>query len=277
MHPLIQTMVLTVLLPAVVGGAFMLAAALVSPGRWRNAMAALGLAAGWGLGVWWTVRVPHWPPGQAADWQFCAVAAAAMLALITPVWRTPFRWQWLAGFAFYALFFALLLQRILAGLWPGPGAWIWPAGLAALALLNAAAVERVGHSVQAAWTFFGLTAFSVVLSAGLMLAGSAALGHTAGIMAAACGAMWLVAWALRRQLGMGQAGFVVVVIAGGLLAQGVHLAGLKPVAALLFAVGWPAAALAAWVLRHGSGKVRAVVVILLLLAPSAAGLALLAR
>jgi hypothetical protein len=275
MHPLIQTMVLTVLLPAVAGGAFMLAAALVPPGRWRNTMAALGLAAGWGLGVWWTVRVPHWPPGQAADWQFYAVVAAAVLALITPAWRTPFRWQWLAGFVFYALFFALLLQRVLAGLWPEQGVWIWPAGLAALALLNATAVERVGHSVQAAWTLFGLTAFSVVVSAGLTLAGSMALGHAAGILASAAGAMWVVAWVWRRQFSLGAVAFVATLIVGGLLAQGVLLAGLKPAVALLWSAGWPAAAAVAWLLRHRSGVVRGAVVSLLLLGPAVAVLVLL--
>ena len=275
MHPLIQTMVLTVLLPAVFGGAFMLAAALVPPGRWRNAMAALGLAAGWGLGVWWTVRVPHWPPGQAADWQFYAVVTAAVLALITPAWRIPFRWQWLAGFVFYALFFILLLQRVLAGLWPGSGAWIWPAGLAALALLNAAAVERVGRSVQAAWTLFGLTAFSLVVSAGLTLAGSVALGHTAGILAATAGAMWVVAWVWRRQFSLGAVAFVATLIVGGLLAQGVLLAELNPAVALLWSASWPAAAVVAWLMRHRSGVVRGAVVSFLLLMPAVAALALL--
>jgi len=275
MHPLFQTMVLTVLVPAASAALLMLGAVLAPPGHGRNAMAALGLAFGWCAGVWWAVRVPHWPPAQAADWQFYVVVVAAALVLAAPLWRGRWRWRWLAAFAFGIVFFAVLLQRVLAGWWPGLGAWIWPAGLAGLAVANAAAVERVGHSVQAAWTLFGLTAFAVAVSVALALGGSAALGHMAGIMAAAGGAMWLVSWVFRRQVGFAAVAFVAALILGGLLAQGVLIAGLKPGAALLLAAGWPMAAAGAWVCRHGSGRVRATAVLGLLLLPAAISLWLL--
>lgn len=267
MHPLLQTMVLTVLVPAVIAGVVLLLAAWVPPGRERNALVGLGLAGAWCVGVWVTVRSPLWPPGQAADWQFYGVVAAGLLAGVTLLWRWPWRWQWLAGGVFLVGFFALLLQRILSGLWPGPGAWAWPLGLGVLALLNAASISRVGHSVQGAWTFVALTGFSVLLSAGLALGGSAALGHAAGILAAACGAMWLVAWAFRRQIGFGPVALVFVVAAGGLLSQGILLAACRPMIGLVLAFSWPLAAVAASALRHGAGVVRAGVIFACVVGP----------
>jgi hypothetical protein len=261
MHPLLQTILLTVLVPAMVAGCFALAASWLPPGRWRNGMVAAGLAAAWCAGSWLAVRVPRWPAMQAADWQFYAVAVAGAVASLTPVWGARRTWRWLAGFAFFLLFFMLLLQRVLAGLWPGPGAFVWPAGLAALALVNTGAASRVGHSVQAAWTFFALLVFSVLTSALLALSGAASLAHGAGLMALACGGIWLVSWALRRQMDLGPGAFVAVVILGGLLVQGLFLSGLKGQAALVVGLVWPAAAGLAWLLRHRTGAFRATLIV----------------
>ena len=257
MHPLIQTMLLTALVPSLVAGVFALTASWLPPGRWRSGVVAAGLAVAWCAGSWLAVRAPRWPAMQAADWQFYAVAAAGVIALITPFLDLKRAWSWLAGFVFFAVFFALLLQRMLAGLWPGPGALVWPLGLAALALINAGAVSRVGHSVQAAWTFFALLVFSVFSSALLTLSGAVSLGHSAGLLASACGAVWLVSWALRRQVEMGPTGFVAATIGVCLLTQGVVLSDLKPWTALLVASSWPAASMVSWLLRHRSGRVRA--------------------
>lgn len=257
MHPLLQTMLLTVAVPAAVAGGFVLAASGMPPGRWRSGLVAAGLAVAWCAGSWLAVRAPRWPAQQASDWQFYAVAVAGVVVLLTPFADVRRAWRWLAGFVFFALFFALLLQRMLAGLWPEPGAFVWPLGLAALALINAGAVSRVGHSVQAAWTFFALIIFSSSAAALLALSGSASLGHSAGLLASACGGVWLVAALLRRQLEMGPTGFVAATIGAGLLAQGVLLSDLKPWAALLVACSWPAASMVSWLLRHRSGRVRA--------------------
>lgn len=257
MHPLIQTILLTVLVPATVAGCFALAASWLPPGRWRSGMVAAGLAAGWCAGSWLAVRVPRWPAMQAADWQFYAVAAAGVLALVGPIRNAARAWRWLAGFFFFAVFFALLLQRVLVGLWPGPGVLAWPLGLAAVSLLNAGAVERVGRSVQAAWTFFILVVFAVPLSALLTLSGAASIGHGVGLLASACGGSWLVAWGLRRQVDFGPVGFVVAVVLGGLIGQGVFFGGLGASSAGLAALAWPAATGSVWLVRQGSGKIRA--------------------
>lgn len=256
-HPLLPNILLTALLPAAVAGFIAFVASWLPPGRWRSGFVALGLAIAWCAGSWLAVRVPRWPPAQAADWQFLAVALAGLLAFAAPLREAPRAWRWLASFFFFAVFFALLLQRILAGLWPGPGAMVWPLGLGALALANAGAVARVGHSVQAAWTFFALVLFTVLVSALLALAGAASLGHGIGLLASACGGMWLVSWGLRRQVDLGPAAFVVTLICGGLLVQGLFFAGLKAQATLVVGLAWPVASGVAWLLRHASGVIRA--------------------
>jgi len=273
MHPLIQTMLLTALVPSLVAGVFALIASWVPPGRWRSGVVAAGLAVAWCAGSWLAVRAPRWPAMQAADWQFYAVAAAGVIALITPFLDLKRAWSWLAGFVFFAVFFALLLQRMLAGLWPGPGALVWPLGLAGLALINAGAVSRVGHSVQAAWTFFALLVFSLFSSALLTLSGAVSLGHSAGLLASACGAVWVVSCALRRLVDLGLAAFVSSIILGGLLVQGLFFGGLPWPAALVMGVAWPAAAVTCFLTRHGAGVWRAAVATVLIAV--AGGVALL--
>lgn len=258
MHPLLQTILVTVLAPAAVAAFFVLVSALAAPGRWRSALVACGLGVAWCTGVWLAVRAPRWPAGQAADWQFYAVVLAAGAVLVTPWWRGAAAPRAVAGWVFLAAFFAVMTHRFLAGLWPAAGAWLWPVGGAALALLAAFAVGAVGRRVQAAVTTSGLMSFAVLCSAALVLGGSASLAHAAGSFAAACGAAWIVSWGLRRQVDMLPAGFVAAVIMGGLIMQGVIYAQLPPASALLLALAWPLAAGAAWLGRHGSGMSRVV-------------------
>ncbi|MBE2180367.1 MAG: hypothetical protein IAE97_07835 [Chthoniobacterales bacterium] len=256
MHPLVQTIVPTVLVPAAVCGVSVLAASLLPPGRWRGALVGAGAAAAWCLGVWFAVRTPRWPPMQAADWQFYAVMVAGLVALVFP-WGATTAWQrGMSGFVFFAVFFVLLAHRFLAGLWPGMAAMAWPAGLAAFALLNVWAVAGVARSVQAAATCGAIMVFSVLVSAGLALGGAATLGHSAGILAAAAGAAWVVSWTLRRQMDGLPAAFAATVVLGGLLGQGVLFGGLDPAAAIWFGAAWPVAAMATRVLRHCGGKLR---------------------
>ena len=277
MHPLGQTILLTVLVPATLAGCFALAASWLPPGRWRSGMVAAGLAAAWCAGSWLAVRVPRWPAMQAADWQFYAVAVAGTVASLTPVWGARRTWRWLAGFAFFSLFFLLLLQRVLAGLWPGPGAYVWPTGLAALALVNTGATSRVGRSVQAVWMFFSLLVFSVLTSALLAFSGAASLAHGAGLMASACGGIWLVSWVLRRQMDLGPGAFVAVVILSGVLVQGLFLSGLKGPPALMVGLAWPAAAGSAWLLRHRTGAFRVTLVVVSVAGVCGLALILVAR
>lgn len=271
MHPLLQTMLLTVLVPVAVGGVALLLASWASPGRWRDGLAAAGLAAAWCTGMVATVRWPQWPPLQAADWQYYGVVVAGVLALVSPWWKKPLGGRWIAALVLASLFFVLLLHR----LWHPPMVLWGPVLLGGAVLLNAIAVERVGRYIQATWTFFALTVFAVMVSSALMLGGSAMLGHAAGLLAAASGAMWVVSAIWRRQLGLAQTGFVVAILLGGLLAQGVLLSGMPRSVALLLSVAWWPAAVIAWLLRHGSGQVRAIIVTLLVLAPCIAALILL--
>lgn len=268
---MIQTMLLTVLVPAVIAGGWRLMVGWFSPGRWRDGLTAAGLAAAWCTGMVATVRWPQWPPSQAADWQFYGVLVAGFLALVSPWWKQPLRGRWLAGLVLSSLFFVLLLHR----LWHPPMLLWGPVLLGVAVLLNAIAVERVGRYIQATWTFFVLTFFAVMVSTALMLGGSAVLGHAAGLLAAACGAMWVVSAIWRRQLGLAQTGFVVAILLGGLLAQSVLLSDMPRSAALLLTVAWWPAAVIAWLLRQGSGQVRAIIVALLVLAPCLAAVILL--
>lgn len=217
---------------------------------------AVGAAAGWCLGIWLAVRTPRWPPGQAADWQFVAVAAAGLAAVILSFILTRPSLRLAVGTTFFALFFTLLTHRFLAGLWPGPGAFLWPAGLVGIALLNVWAIVSVARSVQAAATTFGLLLFTLFASAALALGGSAVLGHSFGVLASVAGAFWIISWALRRQIDALPAAFVVTAISGGLLAQGMLFGGLKPNAAALFAAAWPAASVTVQLLRHTPGNLR---------------------
>jgi len=272
MHPLLQTGLVTVLAPAVVAALFLLAASVAPPGRWRSALAALGLAAGWGLGVWLAVRPPRWPPVQSSDWFFFGVALAAVLVVITPLWRGS-SWPRVAGgLIFLAVVFGLVVQRYLAGQWPGPVFWLVPLAAAGLALLGVASAGSVGHSVQAAATFFLLMVFSVFVSVALTLAGSASYGHMAGILASACGAAWIVSLLLRRQVDLVPVGFVAGVILGGLLLQGIIFSNLPLRSALVLAAAWPATAVAAWLLRRGAGTWRVALTVVALIVPMALGL-----
>jgi len=256
MHPLLQTILVTVFAPAAVAGFFVLVSALAAPGRWRSALVACGLGVAWCTGVWLAVRAPRWPAVQATDWHFYAVVLAAGAVLVTPWWRGAAAPRAMAGWVFLSAVFAVMTHRFLAGLWPTAGAWLWPVGAGALALLAALAVGTVGRRVQAAVTASGLMSLAILSSAALVLGGSASLAHAAGIFAAASGAAWLVSWALRRQVDMLPAGFVAAVILGGLILQGVIYAQLRPASALLLALAWPLAAGVVWFGRHGSGASR---------------------
>lgn len=266
MHPLIEPILLTVLVPAGAAAIFLLVASVVAPGPWRGAVAACGLVVAWCLGVWLAVRVPRWPPLQASDWQFYGVLASGVLVLaVIPWWRGQTAGRALAGLIFFAVFLGLIVQRFLLGLWPGPGFWLWPAGAAALALLSTAAIGAIGHSVQAAATFFTLMLFSLFVSGALTLGGAASLGHAAGVSAAACGAAWLISLLLRRQVDLLPTGFVMATLLGGLILQGVIYANLSGRAALILAMILPMAAIVALVLRRGSGSWRAALTLLVVL------------
>ncbi len=270
MHPLLQTGLLTVLGPAVVAVLFLLAASLAAPGRWRSALAAVGLCVAWGVVVWWLVRAPGWPPLQASDWHFYGVALAAVAVLITPWWRGLVVWRLLAGFVFFAVLSGLIIQGFTDGLWAGPKFWLGPAGVAVLAVLGAASVGTVGHFVQAAATFFLLMVFSLLCSVVLVLGGAASLGQGAIICAAACGGAGLVSLLIRRQVDLLPVGFVAATILGGLLLQGVVDGGLPGRAALVLALAWPVLAVVAWALRRGAGSWRVALTLLVLLLPGAA-------
>jgi hypothetical protein len=269
MHPLLQTVLVTVLVPAAVAGAFVLVAAWTAPGRWRSALWGGGLGVAWCTGVWLAVRAPRWPAVQASDWHFFAVAVAAVVVMVTPWWRGRAVWRWWGGVLFFGVVFALILHRFLAALWPAPGAWLWPAGAAALAVVSAAAVGLAGRQVQAAATAAGLMSFGILSSAALVLGGSASLAHASGILAAACGAAWAVSLLLRRQVDMLPAGFVAATVFGGLLVQGVVYAQLRPVSALVLALTWPAAAVVAKLARHASGGWRTALFLGAVVAPAA--------
>jgi hypothetical protein len=256
MHPLIQTILLTVLAPAAVAGLCGLLSSLAAPGRWRSGLIAAGVGAAWCVGVWLTVRAPAWPPKQASDWHFLAVVLAMTSALVTPWWRGTSPWRPFAGFVFFAAAFAMMTRRFLVGLWPGAGAWFWPLGSGALALASAYGVGAVGRYVQAAVTLAGLVVFAMPVSVVLTLAGAASLGHAAGVFASACGAAWLVAFMFRRQVDMHPTGWVAATVLGGLVLQGVVFGGVRPAAALLLALAWPLAAFVAWLLRRGAGSWR---------------------
>lgn len=212
------------------------------PWRWPSGLLAAGLAVAWFAGSPRAVRAARWPAIQSADWQFDPVASVGAIVLIALLVDLRRARSWLACFVFFAGFFALLLQRMLVGLWPGPGAWVWPLGLTALALVNAGALSRVGPSVQASWTFFALLVFSVLSSVLLTFSGAASLGHSAALLASACGAVWLVSWALRRPVDLGLAAFVSLSTRGGLFLQGLIFGGLPWPVTLLIGVVWPAAA-----------------------------------
>lgn len=269
MHPLLQTISVTVLVPAAVAALLVLFSAVAAPGRWRSALVACGLGAAWCAGVWWAVRAPRWPAVQAADWHFYAVVLATAMVLITPWWRGAAAPRAIAGFVFLAVVFAVMTHRFLAGLWPAAGAWLWPAGCGLLALLAAYGIGVSGRRMQAAVTASGLMLFAVLCSAALVLGGSASLAHAAGIFAAASGAAWLVSLALRRQVDLLPTGWVAAVILGGLLLSGVAYAQLPLGAALLLGLTWPLAAVVTWLGRHGAGAFRVALFLGSILVPGA--------
>lgn len=229
------------------------------------------------MGVWLAVRTPRWPPAQAADWQFAAVAAAGLAAALLPLGTMRPLARWAGAGAFFAAFSVLLSQRFLAGLWPAPAALLWPAGLALAATLNVLAIASVARSIQAAAAAFGILVWSLLASATLGLAGSAVLGHSAGILASVAGAAWAVSWIFRRQLDALPAAFVVTTISAGLLSQGMFFGGLEPRSAACFAAAWPASAVMARLLRHAAGHLRVTVTLITLTAFGAAGLAMAGR
>lgn len=277
MPPAVQIIFLTILVPAGLAGVFALAASVVPPGRGRNALMALGLAVAWCAGVWLAVRVPRWPPVQASDWQFYAVVVAGAVVAVVPAAVAPWPYRWVAAWAAGFAFFQLLVPRIASGIFPGWPLLLGPAALSAVLLLSAAGIALNGRSLQAAWTFFGLMLFALMLSAAITLGGSASLGQAAGVFAASCGAVWLVSWMLRRQTNPAAAGWVAAVALGGLLAQSVAYAEMPPVGAALFCAAWPAAALACWVLRGISGTWRGAVAMMLVGGLTGVGVWLAAR
>jgi len=270
MHPLLQTVLVTVFVPAAVAAGFALVSTRVPPGRGRGAVLAWGLGAAWCAGLWLAVRAPRWPAVQASDWHFFAVAAASFAVLVTPWWRGGASRRWLAGFLFFAVFFAVMLHRYLAGLWPAPVAWLWPVGGALLAVVSAAAVGVSGRHVQAAATVAGVLFFAVLSSGALVMGGSASLAHASGILAAACGGGWVISLLLRRQVDMLPVGFVAAAICGGLLLQGVVYAQLPAWSALILALTWPAAAVVTWLARRIPGAWRVALFLVVVVVPSLA-------
>ena len=145
MHPLIQTIVPTVLVPVAVCGVSVLAASVLPPGRWRGALVGAGAAAAW------CGRSPCARRGGRAGGGL-AVLCRRDRRHSGPVFRqgSATIWRPRRGSSSSPVISCCSPARFLAGL-AGHGGGL-AGGLALLAVLNVWAVAGVARSVQAAAT-----------------------------------------------------------------------------------------------------------------------------
>ncbi len=276
MSELLPAALATVLWPAMAAGLLALVGSLLPPGHGRNACFALGLAAGWLLGQWLAVRPPRWPPVAGVDWQYGCFAAAIAPVLLPAWWnRSPARtaaWMLPAS----ALSFLLIFLGLVRNTWTLPSAALWISGAAVWVSLTALSLPAVGRSLQAGWTLGLLLLFCAGTAALLVLGGAASFGHSAGVLAAAVGGMWVVALVLRRQVDLGAVGWLASLLWGGLVFQGHLFASLALVPLVLLGLAWPLAAVVAGLVRSLPGKARVGLVfsVLALTTGAALGLAL---
>jgi len=241
---MIQTALLAILLPATIAGVFvLLLSRFGDPERGSGLGVALGLAFGFSAGQ---VALVGWPgllPVDATYRLLHLALAGAAVGVGEVLWKGKAPLLWALRGALAALVLGLLLRSVMEHTWEGNEAVFWLAGLFVAVLVFATVLEQLGRTTRGFELPFLLVLLTSAGSGALVLAHSAFLGQLGGALAAALGAVGVVAL-IRPSIRLSPGGVpVVTAVYSALLLCGYFFATLPASSAVLLWLAPGAAAL----------------------------------
>lgn len=223
-----RDILLGVVVPLIVSAAI----ALLGQLAWKRVAIGGALAVGVGFvvgcGLVFGMKVP---PGNAFEWVVPMGALAAVVGTAAEI--VGFRWRWIWGVVMVGVAWGVAGPLMGVGMVAALAAvgWVWWG-------LWDGALKRAGG----AWAGVVMTGVAGLVSLVLMLSDSQRIGQMGLALVGSVVAVWVLGWAMKRDLWRG-AGLAWAVVIYGLLLDGKYWAGLTwPNAVLLLA-----APLLAWV------------------------------
>jgi len=239
---MIQTAILAVLLPAILAGVLVLILSRRDD-RGPGLGIALGLALGFAAGQ---VALVGWPgllPVDATYRVFHLAFAGAVVGICEVLWKGKAPLLWALRAALAALVLGFLLRSVMEHTWEGNADVLWLSGLFVAVLVFAAPLEHLARTTRGFEAPLLLVLLISAGSAALVLGHSAFLGQLAGSLAAALGAVGVVAL-MRPSVRLAPGGVpVVTAVFSALVLCGYFFATLPATSAVLLALGPAAAAL----------------------------------
>ena len=228
---LLQQLLPGVLVAVLLSGVFAIVGRLWRANNWADAVAlAIGYAGGHAVTAGW----PAFPPSEATQWLPYFALATMFLAVLDVFLRPAGSLRALIWILCCAGLLRLLLKPKFQYGWSLPEGILWIAGLAAGMLVLASSLDAAVRRDSTSSSLV-LTIVACGTGATLMLSGSMLLGLLALVLAAALGAILVVAFLFPKAVeGRGAVPVTVALLASFWL-SGYFYAELPPASALLLA------------------------------------------
>lgn len=228
---LLQQLLPGVLVAVLLSGVFAIVGRLWRANNWADAVAlAIGYAGGHAVTAGW----PAFPPSEATQWLPYFALATMFLAVLDVFLRPPGSLRALIWILCCAGLLRLLLKPKFQYGWSLPEGILWIAGLAAGMLVLGSSLDAAVRRDSTSSSLV-LTIVACGTGATLMLSGSMLLGFLAMVLAAALGAILVVAFLFPKAVeGRGAVPVTVALLASFWL-SGYFYAELPPASALLLA------------------------------------------
>lgn len=232
--------------------------------RGRAFWGALAIPIAFAVAYWLTLGWPNFPPVDTTKWLPYAALTGMLLGLLAAPKKAPW---WLTALLRLAASVALpllLLQPTIKYTWHGSG-WIWITAIALALFVLWTITDAAAQRLQGTPMPLALGAAAGLLGLCLLLSHSGMLTQTAGMLAAAVGAAFIVAlWKPHLSLAFGAIPAYILVYAG-LILCGHFFAYLPAKHAVLLALA-PAVPILAVAIPAKHRTARAIVALLLALA-----------
>jgi hypothetical protein len=228
---LLQQLLPGVLVAVLLSGVFAIVGRLWRANNWADAVAlAIGYAGGHAVTAGW----PAFPPSEATQWLPYFALATMFLAVLDVFLRPAGSLRALIWILCCAGLLRLLLKPKFQYGWSLPEGILWIAGLAAGMLVLGSSLDAAVRRDSTSSSLV-LTIVACGTGATLMLSGSMLLGFLAMVLAAALGAILVVAFLFPKAVeGRGAVPVTVALLASFWL-SGYFYAELPPASALLLA------------------------------------------
>lgn len=229
---LLQQLLPGVLIAVLLSGVFAIVGRLWRANNWADAVAlAVGYAGGHAVTAGW----PAFPPAEATQWLPYFALATMFLAVLDVFLRPAGSLRALIWILCCAGLLRLLLKPKFQYGWSLPEGVLWIAGLAAGMLVLASSLDAAVRRDSSTSSSLVLTIVACGTGATLMVSGSMLLGQLAMVLAAALGAILVVAFLFPKAVkGRGAVPVTVALLASFWL-TGYFYAELPPASALLLA------------------------------------------